>query len=164
MKKSPWAIVSLSFCVGALLIVSGFLLVKYKTTDNSMITADGYFYLTYGHKKPIEGNINEGIGEIRTVGIPYRQSRGLNYWEPLVTIKPGKYESIRSGIVKRFTARGLNYWAPLVTTEPGKYESIRSGIVKRFTARWPSRYSKNIQWKGFDLVSQKKSQFFLQRY
>ena len=134
MKKSPWAIVSLSFCVGALLIVSGFLLVKYKTTDNSMITADGYFYLTYGHKKPIEGNINEGIGEIRTVGIPYRQSRGLNYWEPLVTIKPGKYES------------------------------IRSGIVKRFTARWPSRYSKNIQWKGFDLVSQKKSQFFLQRY
>jgi hypothetical protein len=76
MKKSTWAIISLSCCVGALLIVSGVLLVKYKSTDNSMMPADGYFYLTYGLKKPIEGNINEGIGEIPSVIIPYRHSDG----------------------------------------------------------------------------------------
>ncbi|MFC2142321.1 hypothetical protein ACFLR7_05255 [Acidobacteriota bacterium] len=134
MKKSTYVIVSLSFCVGALLILSGFLLVKYKTTDNSMITADGYFYLTHEPNKPLEGNINKGIGEIPSVTIPYRHS-----------------------VVRK-------YWAPLVSPEFSKNQPIRSGIVRRFTARWPSRYPKNIQWGGLDFISHKKSQFYLARH
>ena len=36
MKKTTWAIISLSCCVGALLIVSGVLFVKYKAADNKL--------------------------------------------------------------------------------------------------------------------------------
>lgn len=164
MKKSNWAIISISCCVGALLIVSGVLFIKSKSTDNSMMPPDGYFYLTYGHKKPLEGSITEGIGEIPSVIITYRHSNGLTYRAPLVTFDISKDEPIRSIIVKKFSPRGLSYSKNIQSIEPVKYESIRSGIVKRYTARWPSGYSKNIQWEGIDLDSQKKFKFFLQRY
>lgn len=179
MKKSTWAIISLSFCVWALLIVSGVLFVKYKTTVNQlriekefeiansvrdvvrksgqpvspigMFHVDNDFVLTCVFKKPIEGNLHHSIGETLTPVVKafYDRFKDTDSIQNLII-------SVR---VPHRYSDGYKDWVPLVSFEFSKdeYESI---IWKRFNPKWLLRFSKNIQWEGIDYNLLKKLEFF----